>query len=397
MPKVLSWSLSVQHELYHNAAVEVRYLGTRGLSLPVQYRRNRISFFDGGGAALPTFLNPSSIPATWDANTPTDTAFYNFDSNIYAPFGFAANVTSDPPFGNSIYHGGSINFTQRAFHGMTLNTNYTYAHTIDNSTNEFFTSLLNPRRSQDTNQLQDDRSNSDLDVRHKFVLSLIYELPKTSTDNRFLKALLNGYQISPVFLAQSGQPVTIQSGIDSNGNGDSAGDRAVFNPNGTGQFSGDVFPVCEGAGGATYVGTTSFLSAPFNGCNANSSAPFGFDEAIGYTPVNTGDRFVIAGSGARSTVGRNSVTTPGFGTLNLSVYKNTHISETKYLQLQAQVFNILNHPNYSLSNGNVFSNAGVTTATTTPGYALPFDPNFLNKKLFSGGIRSITLGVKLFF
>ena len=106
---------------------------------------------------------------------------------------------------------------------------------------------------------------------------------------------------------------------------------------------------------------------------------------------------MIAGAGARSTVGRNSVTTPGFGTLNLSVYKNTHISETKYLQLQAQVFNVLNHPNYSLSNGNVFSNAGVTTATTTPGYALPFDPNFLNKKLFSGGIRSITLGVKLFF
>jgi hypothetical protein len=397
MPKVMSWSLSVQRELYHNAALEVRYLGTRGLSLPVQYRRNRISYFDAGNPALPTFLDPSSIPATWNGSTPTDTAFYNFDSNVYAPYGFAANVTSDPPFGSSIYHGGSINFTQRAFHGLTLNTNYTYAHTIDNSTNEFFTSLLNPRRSQDTNRLQDDRSNSDLDVRHKFVLSMIYELPKTSTDNRFLKALLNGYQISPVFLAQSGQPVTIQSGIDSNGNGDSAGDRAVFNPNGTGHFSGDVFPVCEGAGGVTYVGTTSFLSAPFNGCNANGSAPFGFDPAIGYTPVNTGDRYLIAGSGALSTVGRNSVTTPGFGTLNLSVYKTTQISENKSLQLQAQFFNVLNHPNYSLSNGNVFSNAGVTTATTTPGYALPFDPNFLNPKLFSGGIRSITLGVKLFF
>jgi len=408
MPKVLSWSLSVQHELYHNAALEVRYLGTRGLSLPVQYRRNFVSYFDAGGAPLPTFLNSAAIPATWDANTPTDANYNTFAANngattitpipglttstpnIYQQYGFFGNVTSDPPFGNSIYHGGSISFTQRAFHGMTLNTNYTYAHTIDNSTNEFFTSLLNPRRSQDTNRLQDDRSNSDLDVRHKFVLSLIYELPKTSTDNRFLKALLNGYQISPVFLAQSGQPVTIQSGIDSNGNGDSAGDRAVFNPNGTTQTSGDVFPVCELAGGTTYVGSTSFLQASNNGCN-------GSDPAIGYTPVNPSDRYVIAGAGARSTVGRNSVTTPGFGTLNLSVYKNTHISETKYLQLQAQVFNVLNHPNYSLSNGNVFSNAGVTTATTTPGYALPFDPNFLNKKLFSGGIRSITLGVKLFF
>jgi hypothetical protein len=397
MPKVMSWSLSVQRELYRNASLEVRYLGTRGVSLPVQYRRNRISYFDAGGAVLPTFLNPSSIPATWNATTPTDVGYYNFDSNIYAPFGFAANVTSDPPDGSSTYHGGSISFTQRAFHGVTLNTNYTYAHAIDNSTNEFFTSLLNPRRAEDTNRLVNDRSNSDLDVRHKFVLSLIYELPKTTTGNRFLKALLNGYQISPVFLAQSGQPVTIQSGVDSNGNGDSAGDRAVFNPSGTGQVSGDVFPVCERAGGTTYVGGTSFLNAPLNGCNANASAPFGFDPAIGYTPVNPGDRYVIAGGAALSTIGRNSITTPGFGVLNLSVFKNTYLSETKYLQLQAQVFNILNHPNYSLSNGNVFSNAGIVTATTTQSYVLPFDANFLNPKVFSGGIRSITLGVKLFF
>src|SRR5207244_4628578 len=162
------------------------------------------------------------------------------------------------------------------------------------------------------------------------------------------------------------------------------------------QVSGDVFPVCELPGGTTYVGTTSFLSADLNGCNANSSAPFGFDPAIGYTPVNPGDRYVIAGAGARSTIGRNSITTPGFGVLNLSVFKNTHISETKYLQLQTQVFTILHHPNYSLSNGNVFSNAGVLSATTTHGYVFPFDPNFLHPQVFSVGIRSILLGGKLF-
>jgi len=65
-------------------------------------------------------------------------------------------VTSDPPLGSSIYHAGSVSFTQRARHGLTFNANYTYAHTIDNSTNEFFTSLLNPRRAQDTNRINDD-------------------------------------------------------------------------------------------------------------------------------------------------------------------------------------------------------------------------------------------------
>jgi hypothetical protein len=122
-----------------------------------------------------------------------------------------------------------------------------------------------------------------------------------------------------------------------------------------------------------------------------------FFPAIGYRPVNFNSKYVVTGPGAQANLGRNSVTTPGFTTLNLSVAKNINFAESKYLQLKADFFNILNHPNYTLSNGNVFSTAGVTTATTTQGYALPFDPNFLNAHLFSGGIRSITLGLKLVF
>jgi hypothetical protein len=403
MPKILTWSFGVQHELHHNSIVEVRYLGTRGLSLPVQFRRNHISYFDAGGAPLPTFFTASSIPSTYTASTPTDVPYYNFDSNTYAQYGFLGNVTADPPKGSSIYHAGSVNFTQRAGRGLYFNANYTYSHTIDNSTNEFFTSLLNPRRSQDTNQLGQDRGNSDLDVRHKFALSLSYDLPKVGGNNRFVNALVNGFNIGSSFIAQSGQPITLQNGfVDSNGNGDVAGDRATINPNGTGNvigepLQGDLFPVCEGAGGATYVGTTSFLSAPLNGCNVNGAAPFGFDPAIGYTPANSNDKYVITGNASQSNLGRNSFRSPGFGTWNMSVAKKFAITETKSFQLMGQVFNILNHPNYALSNGNVFNSAGISTATVTQGYALPFDPTFLNPKQFGGGIRSMILSAKFIF
>ena len=82
----------------------------------------------------------------------------------------------------------------------------------------------------------------------------------------------------------------------------------------------------------------------------------------------------------------------------MSVSKSFHFTEGKYLQAKVDVFNILNHANYALSNGNVFSVAGVTTATTTGGYVQPFNPNFLNaSKFFSGGIRSMTLGLKFVF
>jgi hypothetical protein len=427
MPKILTWSLGVQHEVARNSSIEVRYLGTRGLFLPVQYRRNFTSYFDAGGTALPTFLSASSIPSTWTSSTPTDVNYYTYAFNyfndcgtttpptpiagfssptpdIYQQYGFCGIVTSDPSKGSSIYHAGSINFTHRAGHGLTFNTNYTYAHTISDSDNEFHTSALNPRRAQDTNQLGQDRSNSDLDVRHKFALSLTYDLPKTPLENRFAKALLDGYGLGTAVLIQSGQPVTIQSGVDSNGNIDSAGDRAVLNRAGTGNVpgepgQGDVFPVCEGSGGATYIGSTSFLAAPLNGCNANNAAPFGFDPSIGYTPVNSNDEYVIAGSAAVPNIGRNSFFSPGFWTWNVAAHKNIYFSEAKYLQLTASVFNVLNHPNYALSNGNVFNAAGSTTALATPDYVLPFtsNPNFLDPKQFGGGIRSMILGAKFIF
>jgi hypothetical protein len=147
----------------------------------------------------------------------------------------------------------------------------------------------------------------------------------------------------------------------------------------------------------TYVGTTSFLTAPFNGCNANASAPFGFDPAIGYTPVNANDKYVIAANAARATVGRNSIRTPGFSTFNLSLFKNTYFGETKYLQLRADVFNVLNHPSYTLTNGNVFNAGGIATALANAGYAQPSDAAFLNSKSFGGGIRQMTLGIKFIF
>ena len=405
MPKILTWSLGVQRELYRNAIIEFRYLGTRGLELPVQFRRNFISAFDGGVTPLPTFFQASDVPTSWTASTPTDTAFNSFNPNTYAQFGFQGNITSDPPLGGSKYHAASVSFTQHSRFGLTFNTNYTWAHTTDNSTNEFFTSLLNPRRAQDTNRLANDWASSDLDVRQHFALSWTYQVPNFENWNGFIRALTNGFQIGSVLLVQTGQPVTIQSGLDSNGNGDSAGDRASLNPFGTARTGSDVFAVCALPGGAVTLsnggpgafGTPTGVGAG-GGC-FNPTDPTGgtFFPAIGYRPVNFNSKYVVTGPGAQANLGRNSVTTPGFTTLNLSLAKNINFAESKYLQLKANFFNILNHPNYALSNGNVFSIAGVTTATTTQGYVLPTDPNFLNARLFSGGIRSITLGLKLVF
>jgi hypothetical protein len=82
----------------------------------------------------------------------------------------------------------------------------------------------------------------------------------------------------------------------------------------------------------------------------------------------------------------------------LGVAKRIYFSESKYLQARVDAFNVINHPSYALSNGNVFNSAGIVTATTTQGYILPFDPNFLHaSSFFSGGGRSLTLGLRFVF
>jgi outer membrane receptor protein involved in Fe transport len=393
MPKILTWSLGIQRQLYRNGLFEVRYLGTRGLDLPVQFRRNFISAFDAGVNDIPTFFRASDVPTTWNASTPTDNAFNAFlasgGNNLYGQYGFFGNVTSDPPLGSSIYHALSWNYTQRAWRGLSFNANYTWSHSIDDATNEFFTSFLNPRRSQDTTRLGQDRSDSDLDVRHKFALSASYETPSIHSDSRFMNALLDGYNIGVVYLAQTGQPVTLQSGlagIDSNGNGDTAGDRGVLNPFGTSLKGSDVFPVCANAGGTTSLATDTV------GNDGSCAGP-----TIGYLAADPSAKYVIAGPDVKATIGRNSFRSPGFGVMNLSLGKKVKLTESAYFQLKADFYNVLNHRNFTISNANVFSTTGVTAATSNPGYVSIADPSFLNPKIFSGGNRQVTLTAKFVF
>ena len=393
MPKILTWSLGIQREIYRNGLVEVRYLGTRGLELPVQFRRNTISAFDAGVNSIPTFFRASDVPATWNASTPTDTAFNAFlasgGNNIFLPYGFMGNVTSDPPLGSSNYHALSGSYTQRAWRGLSFNANYTWSHAIDDATNEFFTSFLNPRRSQDTNRLGEDRSNSDLDVRHKFALSASYETPVIHSRSRVLNAFLDTYTVGAVYLAQAGQAITLQSGlaaVDSNGNGDTAGDRGVLNPFGTRVKGSDVIPVC-----ANTDGTTS-LAADTVGDGAACAG-----STIGYLAVDPTARYVIAGPDVKATIGRNSFRSPGFGVMNLSVGKKVKISESAYFQIKADFYNVLNHQNFTISNSNIFSTSGVTAATTNAGYVDIADRSFLNPKIFSGGNRQTNLTAKFVF
>lgn len=392
-PKVITWSLGVQHELLKDSAIEVRYVGTRSLELPVQKRLNSASAFDpnvpgGGIAPLPTYLTASQVPATVAAPASTLANFNTFLANgLFQPLateGFFGNLTTNPPIGTGIYHAGSVDFIHRFAKGLYFRTNYTFSKNIDNSTNELFSSRVNPRRAQDGFNFAAERGRSALDLPQKFAVTWVYDFPNVHSENRFVRGLAHNWEWSGTYLAQSGQPVTPLSNVDANANNDGAGDRTIINPAGVGVTGTTVQQVCnDGVGAATRI-----ITATSAACAAGN--------VVGYVAVNPNARFVQAGLGALANAGRDTVSTPGLNIWNMSLLKTMKFTERASLQFRFQTFDTFNHQNYSIglpsNNGTLDQNTNTNPLNTS--YIFVTSPQFLNKFIFNGGSRNVELGLR---
>ena len=404
-PKVLTWSLGVQHQLARDSSLEVRYVGTRSLELPIQARLNTQSGFTAGLPVIPTYLTDAAIPAAVPATAANLGQWDDFENNAntcpttgpspfrYGAEGFCGLLTGFPPLASGIYHAVSVDFNHPVGHGLTFRANYTYSKNIDDVTNELFSSRVNPRRAQDWQDLRDNRGLSALDVPHKLALSWVYDMPGLNSDNGFARGLTHGWEFSGTWLVSSGTPVTILNDADANGNLDSAGDRPVFNPAGTVNAGTSVDFVCnDGAGGATRIVAASDVDANgFANCGANNDA-----NIVGYVTQDPTARYVQALLGTKSTTKANSWRSPGINTWNMGFAKTTKITERLNLQLGFSAYDVFNHRSYALAQPSVFeplvNNADSTTYTDITSGSL-----FLNPKQFSGGSRNMQLMVKLIF
>jgi hypothetical protein len=377
----------VQRELVRDTSLELRYLGTRGTHLPVQARLNTINAFDAGLQPLPTFFRDSDVPATIVGGLRLSD-FESFDPLRYADQGFLGFVTAFPGSGSSTYHAGSVDFSRRFSRGLLFRANYTLAHNIDDSTNELFSSRVNPRRPQNWANLREDRGRSVLDIRHKVALSWVYDLPRFRASTDFTSVLANGWQWSGTYLVQSGQPVSILSGVDSNADGDTAGDRGLLNPFGAGNTGTGVNFVCAGAGGVTSI-------AP-----AGADCVGGSAAVAGYVAQNPSARYVQAGMGSRPNLGRNSFDTPGMNIWNMSVAKNTKLTERFSFQFRVDAINVFNHRNFTLAQPSIFQSGvilGTVNNALSTTYANVTADQFLDAGQFTGGARQMQLGIKLFW
>jgi len=381
-PKIITWTLGVQRELFRNTSIEVRYLGTKATQLPVQVQLNARSAFANGAAPLPLWTSQSQVPTSFPLTQYTAAQFAAFGARPYPEF--VGSVTAFPASGMSKYHSGAVDFVHRLTGGLYLRANYTFAKTMDNATNELFSSLVNPRRPQDGNNLQEEWGRSVLDIRHKLAVSWSYELPKLQTENGFLKTVFHGWQVNGAYVAQSGQPVTALSFSDANGNKDSAGDRAIFNEGGDptrGSATNSVF-MNPTTGAVCFTGCSTL-----NGDGSRTAWP-----TVGYYVADATAGYWQARPGLRTNIGRNTLNSPGLNNWDISLFKNTKITESKSLQFRFEMFNAFNHRQFSYANAGIFGTSDA--ATESSAYADVSSSRFLDPKQLNGGARAIQIGVK---
>jgi hypothetical protein len=396
LPYSEQWNFGVQHVFANSYTAEVRYLGSRGIHLPVQDRIN-IQSVVGPDNFLPTFIGnaPSQSQLNTQKTLADVQAFRSRRLPAFASAGFTGNVVGFMPFGSSIYHGLATSVTKRFEKGLYFNLAYTWSHLIDDSTADVFSTVLTPRRPGNFQNIAGDRSTSALDRRHRLTISTIYDLPFFKQSNWFAKNLIGNWEIAPVYTLESPEFATVQSAIDANQDNDSFNDRAIFNPSGIPGTGSGVNILCNNR---VPAGSTCGAIDPDTGRFANP------ETIVGYSAKNPNARYITAQAGALTNLNRNVLALPRTNNWDLTLVKRLNFTERVGFEFMAQAFNVFNHSQYipgSINQANSVSLIGRPldfTTTTTRNLLNPNSKTFNRPDLvFPNNARTMQLGAKVTF
>lgn len=129
----------------------------------------------------------------------------------------------------SLYQGMTLELNRRLASKWSFTASYTLSKAKDNKPDQ--TSVVpgggdDGKIAEDQLGLTGEYARSDLDVRHRFIFSPVYDTGRFNSDNAVARALLSDYVITGIFTAQSGFAYSAGVTGDPNGDGNTANDRA---------------------------------------------------------------------------------------------------------------------------------------------------------------------------
>ena len=321
-----NWNFSVQRELPGNNVLDLAYVGSEGHHIFRQIDPN-----SPDPARVQQLVTFCSDPTNTFGCTPDTVAgFLNlyFGGDIGSlPFNAVAHNAVAQPFfqastANSIFNSFQAKVTHRLSHGIQLQAAYTWAHAIDDSNDPLSPAVGNGTFPANSRKLNQERGNSDNDIRHVAVITYLWELPfgkgKSIFNSGFLGRALEGWQLSGIVTAQTGHPYDVLTSTDLERTGID-GQRA--------DLVGD--PYAPGANNASSAG----------GLKVWFTNPAAFSTRA---DADGGPLFTGPGSS-----GRNNFYGPHFVNFDASFSKTTSITERFKLEFRAECYNVLNHPHFT--------------------------------------------------
>jgi hypothetical protein len=367
------WNLTTEVTPFHNAKLEVGYVGLRGIHLATYVDIDQLA----PANRLAWLTRPSG------AN----------DNNLF-PFGSKypnapGAIYQWAHFGDSVYHSLQTQFTYKMSHNSIFQTSYTWSKNIANTETDYpnnqdgIADMYNTRAS---------RGLSDFDRPHVFSSSLVYNLPGLEGRNGFMKGVAGGWETSTVVSVATGNALTITGGLQNTTCVSLAGGA----PCPGASFGGDPWGA-NGNGAFTNFSTRPLTTGA--SCSAGNELKF----------INSGaftmNGYVI-GHAPFGDIGQCHG--PNMRDVDFSLDKNWGIpglGEKAKLQFRLEFFNLFNHPMFRYGSSSADSNQNLhfvgTGGQIVNGVvtgSVPLSNGFGNTPLSSNlGNREIQYALKVIF
>jgi hypothetical protein len=407
LPLVQQYNLDLQYEFAHGWVADIGYVGSHSMHLYNWSQDINIAHLISGAPNGPTqlqdmkLLSPS-LPFNDSANA--FPIYYNTVSNVdervsflgYGPTGFASTDTN----GDGNYNSLQMQLRHQFTHGLLMQASYTWSRDITNVNSSEGGSGINPPGNVNYGA---SNSNNPLDLAQqygpaafnrsqRFVLSYVYDLPIRKMEGLAGRAF-NGWSVTGITTAQNGEPFTVDDGAGGSIYGTAISRAALADPS-----TCDRQGVCNsGIPIATSGSNKDRLNAwinmnAFTPMNTSPFSPLPLLPAsspycIGGIPQagsaaagcgSAGSPFSGAGTGfGNSKIG--SILGPGQWNWDLSILKDTRITEGTNLQFRAEFYNIWNHTQFAPPSGNDVNAAlfGVVNSTSVTPRVVQFALKFM--------------------
>jgi hypothetical protein len=321
-PLSRQYNLGIQYQFAPQWVLELGFVGSSGIN-QADYNHNYNT------ALLASANNPvNGLTTTTTANVAARVPYLGYDPAGLQGTGY-----------DGIYNYDSLQVTVRKqfSHGFTMQGAYTWSKDLTTLNGD------GQSNSNDASNLGQQYGPAYFAHPQRFIVSYSYELPFGHPSNEFLKKAAEGWMLTGNVVVQDGSPLTFTNvaggsayGTGSAGSGEGGTARAQLCSGMTYnniQTSGGITSRLGGSNSANgYISANAFCAQP-------AIMPDGVTETTQAACPTCATLFGDSGLGI--------ILGPGNVNWDTSILKTTHITEKHIIQLRADFFNILNHPQFS--------------------------------------------------